>query len=72
MGSLVPFSRKTALVTVTRHGPPAARRQLDLLLDDARLRGLSATERRSALQALAHLLLEANGVAVPEVGHEHE
>jgi hypothetical protein len=65
-------TRRNALVPVTRGRPPAAPRQLDLALDDARLRGLSATERRSASQALAHLLLEASGVALEEVGHEHE
>jgi hypothetical protein len=47
-------------------------RQLDLVFDDARLKSLSAIERRSASQALAHLLLEASGIASQEVGHEHE
>jgi hypothetical protein len=42
-------TRSNALVPVTRRRPPAAPRQLDLVLDDARLRGLSATERRSVL-----------------------
>jgi hypothetical protein len=63
---------RNALVPVTRRKPLAAPRQLDLVLDDARLRGLSETERRSASRALAHLLLEAGGVALGEVGHEHE
>jgi hypothetical protein len=65
-------TRRNALVPVTRRKPPAALRQLDLALDDARLRGLSETERRSVSHALAHLLLEASGVATQEVGHEHE
>lgn len=65
-------TRRNALVPVTRRQPPAAPRQLDLALDDARLRGLSETERRWVSQGLAHLLLEASGVALGEVGHEHE
>ncbi|HWE19713.1 MAG TPA: hypothetical protein VG758_21445, partial [Hyphomicrobiaceae bacterium] len=62
-------ARRNALVPVTRCKPPAAPGQLGLALDDARLRGLSETERRSVSQALAHLLLEASGVARQEVGH---
>ena len=46
--------------------------QLDLVLDDARLKSQSAAERRAVVQALAHLLLEASGSAQPEAGHEHE
>ncbi len=46
--------------------------QLDLVLDDARLKSQSAAERRAVVQALAHLLLEASGSAHPEAGHEHE
>ena len=72
MGSLVPFTRRTSLVPAARQRPSAAPRQLDLVLDDARLKGQSASERRSAVQALAHLLLEASGVATPEADHEHE
>lgn len=74
MGSLVPFRQTTALVPSTRPRPPTGPRQFDLTLDNARLRGLSAPERQSALQALTHLLLEAKGVAVAtqEAGHEHE
>jgi hypothetical protein len=49
-----------------------APRQLGLALEHGRLKGLSEVERRSASQALAHLLLEASGVALREVGHEHE
>ncbi len=72
MNSLVPVVRRNALVPLTRHRPPVAPRQLDLVLDDARLKGQSAIERRAAVQALAHLLLEASGSAQPEAGHEHE
>ena len=72
MGSLVPFSRRNALVPITRRRTPAVPRQLDLVLDDARLKSQSAAERRAVVQALAHLLLEASGSAQPEAGHEHE
>jgi hypothetical protein len=65
-------TRRNALVPVTRHTPPVAPRQLGLALEHGRLKGLSEVERRSASQALAHLLLEASGVALREVGHEHE
>ena len=41
---------------------PAAPRQLDLVLDDARLRGMTPAERQAVLIAsLARLLLEASG-----------
>ena len=72
MGSLVPFSRRNALVPVTRRRTPVAPLQLNLVLDDARLKSQSAAERRAVVQALAHLLLEASGSAHPEAGHEHE
>jgi hypothetical protein len=72
MGSLVPFTRRNALVPVTRRRPLAGPQQLDLVLDNARLTSQSATERRAVVQALARLLLEASGVAQLEAGHEHE
>ena len=56
--------RTTRSATTT--SDTTATRQLDLVLDDARLRGMRPTERRAALQALAQLLLEAAGAAVRE------
>ena len=53
------------------HTPPPAPRQLDLVLDDVRLRGMTPAERQAALRSLAHLLLEASGVATREVGDDH-
>jgi hypothetical protein len=42
----------------------AAPRQLCIPLDSARLRGMTAAERRISLARLASLLLEAAGVVV--------
>lgn len=46
--------------------PSAAPRQLSMPFDSKRLRGMSPSERRTALVGLAGLLLEAAGVAVGE------
>jgi hypothetical protein len=46
--------------------PPVAPRQLTMLFDSARLRGMSPAERRTALSRLAKLLLEAAGVTAGE------
>jgi hypothetical protein len=45
--------------------------QLDLVLDDVRLRGMTAAERQAALRAIARLLLEAGGAASEEVGDDN-
>jgi hypothetical protein len=50
---------------------PAAPRQLDLILDDTRFRGMTPVERQAVLRALARLLLEASGVAKPEVSDDN-
>ena len=46
--------------------PPAASRQLSMLFDSGRLRGMSLTERRMVLVRMARLLLEAAGIAMEE------
>jgi len=46
--------------------PSIAPRQLSMVLDSVRLRGMSPSERRTALARLASLLLEAVGVAAGE------
>jgi len=71
MGSLVPFIPRTELFPRTRPSRPATPRQLALVLDDVRLRRISATERQAILRALAHLMLEAAGAATREAGDEH-
>jgi len=43
-----------------------APRQLSMTLDSVKLRGMSPSERRTALARLASLLMEAAGVAVEE------
>lgn len=72
MGLLIPFTRSTQLAPRRPHPPATARRQLDLVLDDARLRGMTQEERHSTLQALAQLLLESAGVATREAGDDDE
>lgn len=72
MGSLLPLTRSRVLAP---HRPTPlllATRQLDLVLDDARLQGLTPAERHAVLVSLSHLLLEASGVASREVSHGHE
>src|SRR5438876_4751759 len=59
MGSLVPLARRTQLVLRPECTPPTAPRQLDLVLDDVRLRGMTPAERQAVLRSLARLLLEA-------------
>jgi hypothetical protein len=52
-----------------KHPVPAlstAPRQLTMVLDSARLRGMSLAERGAVLARLTGLLLEAAGVAVRE------
>jgi hypothetical protein len=72
MGSLIPLTRNTQLAPRRPHPLATSPRQLDLVLDDARLRGLTKEDRNTALQSLAHLLLEAAGMAMREVGDDHE
>lgn len=72
MGSLIPLTRSTALVLLRPHALAPAKLQLDLVLDDARLQGLTPAERHAVLISLAHLLLEAAGAVTREAGHDHE
>jgi hypothetical protein len=72
MGSLIPLTRSSALAPHRPKPLALATHQLDLVLDDARLQGLTPAERHAALVSLAQLLLEASGVATREAGHDHE
>ena len=72
MGSLIPFRHSTQLALRRPLPLTTATRQLDLVLDDARLRGMKSTERHAALQALAQLLLEAADATVREAGDDLE
>ena len=69
MEAQLPLARRTELAR--RHTALTAPRQLDLVLDDVRLRGMTLAERQTALRSLAHLLLEASGIATQEVGDDH-
>ncbi len=46
--------------------PSTSPHQLSMALDSVKLRGLSPSERRTALARLASLLMEAAGIAVEE------
>ena len=71
MGSLLPLARRTELAPRPERTALTVPRQLDLVLDDVRLRGMTPAERQAALRSLAHLLLEASGIATPEAGDDH-
>ena len=71
MVSQVQLARRTELVRRLRHSLPAAPRQLDLILDDTRVQGMTLVERQGLLRALARLLLEASGVAKLEVNDDN-
>ena len=64
MGSLVQLTPRTA--PRPHHGTRTASLQLDLVLDDVRLQGMTAAQRQTALKAVAKLLLEASGAATVE------
>jgi len=62
MGSLVQLTRRTGLAPRPHHGTRMVPLQLDLVLDDVRLQGMTAAQRQTVLRAFARLLLEAGGV----------
>ena len=70
MEAQLPLARRTALARRLKHSPSATPRQLDLILDDTRFRGMTPVERQAVLRALARLLLEASGVAELEVSDD--
>ena len=72
MGSLIPFTRGREPAPRRPLPLTTAARQLDLVLDDPRTKGMKSAERQAAVRSLAQLLLEAAGVATREVGDEHE
>jgi hypothetical protein len=45
-------------------------RQLSIVLDSVELKGISITERRSVINCLAHLLMEAAGLEIEENGDD--
>jgi hypothetical protein len=71
MEAQLPLARRTALARRLKHSPSATPRQLDLILDDTRFRGVTPVERQAVLRALARLLLEASGVAMQEASDDN-
>ena len=71
MGALVRLDQPTAVVSRATHKAPAALRQLDLVLDNARLGGMTPAERQAVLRSLARLMLEAGGIAMQEAGDDN-
>jgi hypothetical protein len=72
MGALVPFTRALGLAPRPRSALPKRPRQLDLVLDDVRLRGMTTAQRKAALKTLAQLVLEASGAVIKEAGDDDE
>jgi hypothetical protein len=71
MEAQLPLARRTALARRLKHSPSATPRQLDLILDETRFRGMTLVERQAVLRALARLLLEASGVAMQEASDDN-
>ena len=65
------LARRSELARRLEHSLPVAPRQLDLVLDDTRFRGMTPVERQAVLRALAQLLLEASGMAKREVSDDN-
>ena len=65
--AIPPSSRRSKMRRQPRPTPPSADpRQLSIPLDSEKLRGISPSDRRTALARLARLLSEAAGVAAEE------
>jgi hypothetical protein len=69
MEARLPLARRTE--PACRQPALTAPRQLDLVLNDVRFRAMTPTERRAVLRVMARLLLEASGVATPEVSDDN-
>jgi hypothetical protein len=69
MEARLPVARRTELAC--RHKALTAPRQLDLVLDDVRVRAMTPAERQAVLRAMARHLLEAGGVATREVSDDN-
>jgi hypothetical protein len=72
MGSLIPLAGRMELARRRQVPLTTASRQLDLVLDDVRLRCMTREERSQALRSLAHLPIEACGMAMREAGDDIE
>ena len=70
MGMLIPITRRKELAPMSERTLSKEPRQLDLVLDDMRIQGMTPLERQAVLRSLARLMLEANGIATGEVGDD--
>lgn len=66
MGSQLARARATGVVVRAKPALSIAPLQLDLVLDDVCLQGMTVGERHAALKALAQLFLEASGAVTTE------
>lgn len=70
MGSSVALARAAQHVPRPPSRPLTTPRQLDLVLDDVVLQGMTVTQRQAAIKSLVQLLLEASGGATREAGDD--
>ena len=70
MGMLVPITRRKELAPMSERTLSKAPRQLDLVLDDMRIQGMTPLERQAVLRSLALLMYEASGLIVREAGDD--
>lgn len=70
MGMLVPITRRKELAPMSERTLSKAPRQLDLVLDDMRIQGMTPVERQAVLRSLALLMHEASGLIVREAGDD--
>ena len=71
MGSQEQLTQRTEVAPRPHYGTQTVPRQLDLVLDDVRLRDMTLAERQAVLRTLARLLLEAGGVSMREVSDDN-
>ncbi len=70
MGTLVTITQRKELAPMSEHMLLKAPRQLGLVLDDMRLRGMNPLERQVVLRSLARLMHEASGLITREAGDD--
>jgi len=71
MGSQLPLAGEARFAPKLERTPSISRCQLEFVIDDAQLRGMTPAQRQAALRSLAHLLLEASGIATKEAGNDN-
>ena len=71
MGSQVARARATGVVVRAKLALSTPPLQLDLVLDDVCLQGMTVAERHAVLKALAQLFLEASGAVTTGGADDH-